>query len=284
MSIVFGETEYAYPLKEANVVIIPVPYEHSTSYGQGTALGPAEIIRASAYMELYDEEIDSEPWRAGVYVAPEVDTSGAPEQVMAAIESAVATYLDMGKFVIPLGGEHSISYGVYRAFHKRFDNLSVLQFDAHSDLRESYQDSIYSHASVMKRIWDLNKNIVQVGIRAQDIEERKLITENGIKTYYAHQVRRNGFSRDIIEDLSENVFITFDVDYFDPSIMPSTGTPEPGGFYWQETLDFLKLVFQHRNVVGCDVVELSPAKGISHPDFLTTRLVYKFIGYWNLWR
>ncbi len=284
MSIVFGETEYAFSLDEAQVVILPVPYEYSTSYGKGTALGPDAIIAASPYLELYDEETDSEPWRAGIYVAPPVDVRGSAEQVMTNIENAIAKYLDMGKFVVPLGGEHSVSNGVYRAFHSRFGNLSVLQFDAHSDLRESYQDSIYSHASVMKRIWDLNKRIVQVGIRAQDIEERNLIVQNGIKTFYAHQVRHDGLHQGIIDELSDNVFITFDVDYFDPSIMPSTGTPEPGGFLWQETLDFLKMVFQQKNVVGCDVVELAPVDGLSHPDFMTSRLVYKMIGYWNLWR
>jgi agmatinase len=180
---------------------------------------------------------------------------------------------------VVLGGEHSISSAVHQAFQEKYRNLSVLQLDAHSDLREEYEGSPWSHASVMRRIWEQNKKIVQVGIRAQCSEEREFTLQNKISVHYAHDLNKHGFTDALIRILDKNVFITFDVDFFDPSIMPSTGTPEPGGFFWYETLDFLRRVFRQRNVVGFDVVELSPLPDLKHPDFLTAKLVSKLIGF-----
>jgi agmatinase len=167
---------------------------------------------------------------------------------------------------------------LYRAYHQRFNDLSVLQLDAHSDLRYEYEDSIYSHASVMRRIYELNRNIVQAGIRSQCVEEAQFIKSERIRTFYAHRLRESGFGTELIEALSSNVYLTIDVDFLDPSIMPATGTPEPGGFLWYETIRFLRRVFAERNVVGLDVVELSPLPGLAHPDFLTAKLIYKLIG------
>ncbi len=261
----------------AGAVVIPVPFEHTTSYGQGTKLGPQAIIDASAYVELYDEEYDREMYKSGVHTAPALHFRNNPEEDFDTITKEFRRVLADGKFPVGLGGEHSVSYPIYRAFHEKYDHLSVLQFDAHSDLRDSYEGTPYSHASVMRRIYDLNRDIVQVGIRSQCIEEAQFIKENKINTFYAHSLRKSGLSDDIIDRLTENVFITIDVDYFDPSIMPSTGTPEPGGFLWYETVEFLTRVFKQKNVVGFDVVELSPKTGVIHPDFFAAKLIYKML-------
>jgi agmatinase len=178
-----------------------------------------------------------------------------------------------------LGGEHSISNAVHQAVYDLYPDISVLQFDAHSDLRDTYEGSKYSHACVMRRIWELNKNIVALGIRSQSREERDLITDNNISVYYAHHLYGKPFPPEIISKLGENVYITFDVDFLDPSIMPATGTPEPGGFFWAETLGFIKKIFEKKNVVAVDLVELNPISGLLHPDFLVAKLVYKIIGY-----
>ncbi|MGD9897614.1 MAG: agmatinase [Calditrichaceae bacterium] len=261
----------------ARAVVIPVPFEHTTSYGQGAKHGPQAIIDASAYVEFYDDEYDCEMYKSGVHTTPALNFTNNPESDFDKITEEFRRVLNDGKFPVGLGGEHSVSYPTYRAFHEKYDNISVLQFDAHSDLRESYEGTPYSHASVMRRIYDLNKDIVQVGIRSQCIEEAQFIKENRINTFFAHSLRKNGLSNDIIDRLNENVFITIDVDYFDPSIMPSTGTPEPGGFLWYETVDFLSRVFKKKNVVGFDVVELSPKTGVIHPDFFAAKLIYKML-------
>jgi len=266
-------------LQDAPTVIIPVPYEQTVSYGGGTEKGPGAILEASAYVELYDEELDGEIYRSGIHTAEAVSFEGDVETDFRRITNTFQKYLELGKFPVGLGGEHSLSFPVYRAFHQYYKgDISVLQFDAHSDLRESYEGSEYSHASVMKRIYDMNESIVQVGIRAQCVEEAELIRNRKIATHYAHNLNADGFTDEIIEGLKENVFITFDVDYFDPAIMPSTGTPEPGGFHWYETIDFLRRVFKNRNVVGFDVVELSPIEGLNHAEFTVAKLIYKMIG------
>jgi len=260
----------------AGIEVLPVPYEKTTSYGTGTDRGPEAIIEASGFVELYDEVYQTEAYRRGVYTHPELKFSGDSTRDFELITGAVKSILDKNRFPVILGGEHSLSFPVYRAFHEKFTDLTVLQFDAHSDLRYSYEDSIYSHASVMHRIYELNPDIVQVGIRSQCIEEAEFIREKSIKTFYAHQVHGNGFDG-ILKDLKKNVFITFDIDYFDPSIMPATGTPEPGGFLWNETIRFLEKVFAASNVVGFDLVELSPLQGYHAADFLAAKLVYKMI-------
>jgi len=264
---------------ESPSVILPIPYEQTTSYGSGAKNGSQAILDASAYVELYDEELESEVYRTGIHTAPALDFTGNVDQDFDYISSAVQKYLEDNKFIVSLGGEHSISFPIFRAFNDHFENLSVLQLDAHSDLRESYEDSIYSHAAVMRRIFELNRNIIQLGIRSQCIEEAQFISEQKINTHFAHELSQSGFQETLIEPLKENVYLTIDVDFFDPSIMPSTGTPEPGGFLWYETLNFLKTVFIQRNVVGFDVVELSPIKGLVHPDFFAAKLVHKLLGY-----
>ncbi|MEJ2055268.1 MAG: agmatinase, partial [Calditrichaceae bacterium] len=257
--------------------IVPVPYEKTTSYGKGTSKGPKAIIEASAYVELYDEQYRLEAYKKGIVTNKPFDVTGTTEVVFKRLTQEFTRILKSNKFPIGLGGEHSITFPIYRAFNAYYNNLSVLHFDAHSDLRESYEGSIYSHASVMNRIAGLNTSITQIGVRSQCIEEAEFIEENEINTFYAHTVRRNGLNLSLLNGLQKNVYITFDLDFFDPSIMPSTGTPEPGGFQWAETIEFLYEVFKHKNVVGFDVVELAPQKTLPHPDFLAAKLVYKMM-------
>ncbi len=269
--------------EDAKVVVVPVPFERTTSYGGGTRYGPQAIIEASAYVELYDEELRYEPYKQGVHTSDPVETEGNIETVFDNITDRFSNLLQDGKFPAALGGEHSITFPIFRAFDKRYKPLSVLQLDAHSDLRSEYEGSIYSHASVMHRIMEMNPRIVQVGIRAQCVEEARLIETKGIHTHYAHDLRQNGLNERIIDDLEEHVYITIDVDFFDPSMMPATGTPEPGGFFWTESVRFLKKLFEKRNVVGFDVVETSPVNGLHHAEFTVARLIYKLMAFKYGW-
>jgi len=262
---------------QARIILLPVPYEHSTSYGKGAAKGPEAILSAGPYLEFYDDQFDCEPWQLGVYTSDPVKCIQDPEIFQQTIYNKAAELLQKDKFVIALGGEHTISFGLFRACHERFAELSVLQLDAHSDLRNSFQNSRWSHASVMRRIWELNPNIVPVGIRSQCREERDFVLEQGIAIFYAHRIQNEGLGNNVIRKLQKNVYLTIDVDFFDPSIMPSTGTPEPGGFLWYETIDFLEQVFKQRKIVGIDIVELSPKPDVPHADFLVAKLVYKLL-------
>ncbi len=263
--------------EQAKVILMPVPYEHSTSYGKGTAAGPEAILKAGPYLEFYDDQYDCEPWRLGVYTVPPVNCDQDPEIFQQTLYQKTAELLQKNKFIVALGGEHALSFGLFRAHHERFKKISVLQLDAHSDLRDSYQGSKWSHASVMRRIWELNQSIVPMGVRSQCREERDFILEHRVPVFYAHQIRKEGFKEKIIDQLREHVYLTIDVDFFDPSIMPSTGTPEPGGFLWYETLYFLENLFRQRKIVGIDIVELSPIQKVSHPDFLVAKLIYKLL-------
>ena len=263
----------------AKTVIIPVPVEYSTSYGKGTAQGPAAIIEASPFLEFYDEELDYEVWKTGIYTAPAIEGKEKPENTMQEIKKVVSSYLNKEKFPIILGGEHSISFAVHEAVVNKYPEISVLQFDAHSDLRSTYQESKFSHACVMRRIWEKNKNITGVGIRSQCIEEKLFVTENNIRIYYAHDLYGREFPETIINNQNENIYITFDLDFFDPSIMPGVGTPEPGGFLWYETVNFLRKVFERKNVVAMDFVEFCPIKNMIHPEFLVAKLIYKLLGF-----
>lgn len=262
---------------QSKYVIVPLPFEHSTSYVKGTGNGPQAILAASAYVELYDEEFNCESYRRGIHTLDAPPVSESLEKSFVHITETVLRALRAGKFAVGLGGEHSVSFPVYRAYDEVFDDLSILQLDAHSDLRYTYENTIYSHAAVMHRIYELNQNIVLVGTRSQCAEEARFIAEKGICVFYAHYLHQQGFRDDIIHHLKKNVYITFDVDFFDPALMPATGTPEPGGFFWPETIEFLNRVFQQRNVVGFDVVELSPIKNLVHADFTIAKLVYKMI-------
>ena len=276
----------------AGVVILPIPYESTVSYQGGTKLGPAAILEASRYIELYDQELDGEPGPAvGVCTLPAIHLSSAgPETAVRELREAYDAILAAAgeRLVIGLGGEHSISSAPVLANAARLQGrrLSVLQFDAHGDLRMEYEGSPYSHAAVMARCID-DADLVQVGIRAITSEERALMRERApaITTIFAEEMwDGDEWIGRAMDALGEDVYITFDVDYFDPSLMPATGTPEPGGMTWYPTMKLLRRVFTERNVVGADVVELAPIGGNAAPDFVAAKLVYKMIAYHGLRR
>lgn len=264
-------------LESAEIVIIPVPYDGTSTYGKGADKGPDAIFDASENMELYDIETDSEVYTKGVFIAPTVTENSSPEAMCDAVQASVAEYINSGKFVGVLGGEHSISIGSIKAFKEKYDDLTVLQLDAHSDLRPEYHGSECNHACAM-HLASKTTNLVQVGIRSMDSVELPYLNRENLFTSY--EIRSNSnWQTDVVNSLGKNVYITIDLDAFDPSIMPSTGTPEPGGLLWNETLDLLKMVFKRSNVVGFDINELAPSEGNSAPDFMAAKLLYKLISY-----
>jgi agmatinase len=268
--------------EDARGVVVPVPWEATVSYGAGTAKGPAAILDASRYVELYDEVLREEPYRkGGIHTAPAVDVSGGdPVAFLGELESAAARLFADGKFPVFLGGEHSLTTAPVRAARDAFEDLSVLQFDAHADLRESYEGTPWSHAAVMRRVHELGVPAVPLGIRAVSVEEAEFIHDEGLPVFWSHRIAHGEEWMDtVLNTLSETVYITFDVDFFDPSLIPATGTPEPGGGFWHETMRFLGYVFQDKNVVGMDVVELAPIDGLHAPDFVIARLVHRCLGY-----
>jgi agmatinase len=268
-------TEYA----KSKVVILPVPYGKTVSYGKGTENGPRAIITASKQVEYYDEEIDQEPFEVGIYTAETLQCKDDPKDNIDLIESVATKFVEDDKFIVMIGGEHSISTGMVKALQGKYDDFCVLQIDAHSDLREEYEGSENNHACVMRRISRLGVPIIQVGIRAMDREEKENYPLNG-KMFPMHWIVKNEFWMDkVLENISKNVYISIDLDAFDSSLMPATGTPEPGGFQWWDLMHFLRYVFKAKNVIGCDVVELAPIKDMEAPNFLAAKLVYKLIGY-----
>jgi len=268
----------------ADVVILPVPYEATTSYGGGAGNGPSAIINASRYIETYDQELDSEPFEIGVHTLPPLAlTKASPESAMAQLESAYAAVMDAfpDRFVLMLGGEHSISAPAIRAVAATTkERLHVLQFDAHADLRDEYEGTPASHASAMARVLD-HADVVGVGIRALSIEEARFAdAHEGVELVFADDMwETDAWIERVMARLGDPVYITFDVDYFDPSLMPATGTPEPGGGDWYRTLRLLRRVFHERTVLAADVVELAPIPGLHAPDFLAAKLVHKFVAY-----
>lgn len=278
-----GIPENTASFADAPVTVLPVPYEATVSWLTGTKHGPRAILDASRYVELYDHELDREPHTIGVYTLPELVLTGAgPELALQELRRAFDALLAAKKFVIMLGGEHSVSGPPILAHAARLGNrrLSVLQLDAHTDLRDEYDGTPYSHACVMHRVHE-TVDIVAVGIRSMTGEERALARARGIPIVFGHELEATGWIDRIIGALGADVYITCDVDYFDPSIMPSTGTPEPGGGRWYPTLQLLERVFRERRVVGCDVVELAPLPGLRAPDFLAAKLVYKLVGFYG---
>jgi agmatinase len=279
-----GLDEEAGSFVSAKALVLPVPYESTTSWGGGTQAGPGAILAASRYVELWDQELTVEPSTVGIHTLPALElTRAGAEPAMAELEEAYGRILDVAKdrFLVMLGGEHSISAPAVRAVASRWgERLSVLQLDAHADLRASYEGTPASHASAMRRI--LGKaDLVGVGIRGISREEVEVAEEEaGVRLIYADEMwEDDSWMNRALDALGDPVYITFDVDFLDPSLMPATGTPEPGGGDWYRTLRFLRRVFRERRVVACDVVELAPIPGMPAPDFLAAKLAYKLIGY-----
>ena len=264
----------------SKVVILPIPYEKTTTYVKGTALGPRAIIDASINMEIYDEELDKDISKIGICTLNPLIIDKSPEEMINEVSENTKKLIDERKFPVIIGGEHSITLGCVKAMSNSYDDISILQLDAHADLREEYDGSKYNHACAMKRCMDTCKNIVQVGIRSLSPEEAEFLKKNDMKLFWAKDIHDNSeWEKDAISLLSNNVYITFDVDVLDPSIMPSTGTPEPGGLNYYAILKFLKKVFENKNVIGFDVVELCPNKNNVSPDFTVAKIIYKMIGY-----
>jgi agmatinase len=262
--------------ESARIAILPLPFEVSSTWMRGSEKGPEAIIEASANMELYDIETGTEPYRRGIFTCQPVVAPAAPEMVEKT-RLRVSELLDDGKFVVALGGEHTVSLGVIKAFHERHPGLSVLHLDAHADTREEYHGDRLSHACVMARVEELTKEIVSVGIRSMDSAEMEGLDPS--RVFFAHDIqRRAGWVEDAVRKLTGEVYVTIDLDVFDPGIMPSTGTPEPGGLGWYQVLDLLRAVAREKTVLGFDVVELCPADNRA-PDFLAARLIYALLGY-----
>jgi len=262
-------------LDDAKVVLIPIPYDGTSTWGKGADKGPDAFLAASENMELFDIETRTEVYRKGVYLAPPVTEDASPEKMVESVYKTTKNYLKQDKFVTLFGGEHSVSIGSIRAFNETFEDLTVVQIDAHADLRPSYEGSACNHACA---VYEASKttNLIQVGIRSMDVEELDNMDENQV--YFAHDLYEDWMD-DAIGQMTPNVFITIDLDAFDPSIMPSTGTPEPGGLFWYETLDFLRMIFKKKNVVGFDIVELAPNENEKSSDFLAAKLYYKMLSY-----
>ncbi len=270
----------------SDIVIVSAPYEHTVTYGGGASAGPNSIIEASHYVEFYDDEFDRELcFEHGIAALPELDFTNCHDQAMLAkIEELTDRLIDDNKFVVILGGEHTIATAPIKSHFKKYPNMSVLHFDAHSDLRDEYLDSKYSHASFMARVCEFfpPERITQVGIRAQCREEADFIKATNIHTFYASAIRRglhgSYWQQAVADTLADEVYVTFDIDYFDPAIIPATGTPEPDGFSYNETLDIFRILRrQGKRIVGFDLVELAPIKGLHHPNLTAAKLVYKIL-------
>lgn len=279
--LAFGGTlPHAATFESAKVIILPIPLESTTSYVSGTRNGPREILVASSHMELWDDEMNTDVHPIGIHTLPEMelpfDDMG---DIMAEIRRVVAAVLDHDKFPVVLGGEHSLTAPVVAAVATKHSGLSVLQIDAHADLRDTYMGTRFNHACAMRRVLEYAR-CTQVGIRSMSTDEAKVAPTLPTEIFYDFNMRHDkNWIDQVVESLGETVYITIDCDGMDPAIMPATGTPEPGGLSWYEMLSLLRAVISARNVVGCDLVELSPLPGIVAPNFLCAKLIYKILTY-----
>jgi agmatinase len=266
----------------AEILVLPVSYEGTVSYGTGTGSGAMAIVDASRNMELYEEETDSEVYKIGIHTLPEFAPRPSPQQMMADLYDEAARLVDSGKFVCMLGGEHSVSAPIIKAHAEKYENLSVLQIDAHADLRDEYDGTPHSHASIMARVVkDLNIPSVQVGIRSISGDEARSLKQGlPTKIFWARDVvGRTDWIDDAVDSLTENVYLTIDIDGLDPSLVPTTGTPEPGGLGWYETLALIRRIAEKKRIVGMDLVEYSYVPDQDAPAFLCAKLVYKSLAY-----
>jgi len=264
----------------ARVAILPIPLDRTTSYVAGTRNGPHEILVASSHMELWDEETETDVHSIGIYTMPEMELPfGTMDEVVKEIRRVAAELVARGKFPVVLGGEHSITPPVVAAVAEKHPGISVLQLDAHADLRESFMGTRHNHACAMRRVLEFAR-CTQVGIRSLSTEEAEAAPTLPTEIFYDYNMRQHDdWIERIVDSLSESVYITIDVDGFDPAIMPATGTPEPGGLTWYEALTLLRRVIESRRVVGFDIVELSPMPGNLAPNFMCAKLIYKLLAY-----
>ena len=263
--------------EESDIYLQSIPYDGTSTWGKGADKGFAAFLEASKNMELYDIETQTEVYKRGIHLLPELSHFDSPEEMFQKVYKLAKDLISEGRFNTFFGGEHSISIGIIKAYYEHFENLSVLQIDAHSDLRQSYNGSQYNHACALYDC-SLNCNLVQVGIRSMDITEKINMQENNV--FYAKDIiHSESWQIDSINRLTDKVYITLDLDALDPSIMPSTGTPEPGGFSWWQLTKYLRQVFKHKVIVGFDIVELAPIPKLPAPNFLAAKLYYKMLSY-----
>lgn len=278
MTKTFAGIEEEYTDKNTSKIFLQsIPYDGTSTWGKGADKGFEAFMDAAENMELYDIETNSEVYLQGIHTLAAAPDFKSPEEMYQYTYHNTQELLKEGKFLTFFGGEHSISIGLIQAHYEHFDNLTILQIDAHADLRPSYEGTAYNHACA---VYDASKNcnLLQVGIRSMDTSEKEHMDYD--KVVFADEINRDNLWIDkVLANLTENVYITFDLDAFDPSIMPATGTPEPGGMHWHETLKFLQRVFQKSNVVGFDIVELAPIPGYKAPQFLAAKLYYKMLSY-----
>lgn len=272
----------------ARVAVLPVPFERTVSYGHGTGSGPAAIIRASQSMELWDEELGTEPYRVGIATLPPfVPEAHDLGEALAEIEAEARRHLEAGKFLLTLGGEHSLTIAPFRAAQAvaaaRGEAIGVVQFDAHADLREEFEGTRHSHAAVMRRVLETGAPTVAVGLRAVSAPEGELIAERSLPVIWGWELEDEAAAEErfaaMLAELPDTVYLTFDIDYFDPALVPATGTPEPGGGRWWPTLRLLRTLFRSKRVIAMDLVELAPVGGLPASDFVAARLAYKALAY-----
>ncbi len=270
------DSEFA-QFDKSSVLLQSIPYDGTSTWGKGANKGFSEFLEAAENMELYDIETNSEVYKQGIHILPEISEKSSPENVYKTVLESTLKLLDTHKFLTFLGGEHSISIGIIEAYRRRYNNLTVLQLDAHADLRKSYLGSEYNHACALHQA-NRNTNLVQVGIRSMDESEKQYTKRD--RCFYAEEIHQTKtWIDEAISLMSDNVYITIDLDVLDPSIMPATGTPEPGGIDWYTLLEFLKKVFAKNNVVGFDIVEFAPIENLKAPGFLVAKLYYKLLSY-----
>ena len=275
----FGDFEEQYTdYAQAEIAILPVPYDGTSTWLKGADKGPQAILEASPNMEFYDIETDSEVFRHGIATLDAVTEDVSPEAMAEVVEQRMDAILKDRKFPVILGGEHSVSIGAFRAVAKHYDNFSILQLDAHSDMRDEYEGTPFNHACVMARGKEVTPSFAQVGIRSSATEERHNVEADRI--FYAHEIKESGDSTwmyEVSQKLLDNVYVTIDLDVLDPAYMPSTGTPEPDGLAYRDLLNLLKLVNERHNIIGLDVVELCPNAVNKAPDFLAAKLIYQIL-------
>ncbi|WP_430816428.1 agmatinase [Carboxylicivirga sp. RSCT41] len=278
MNRFFGETKDDYvSLEEANILLQSVPYDGTSTWGKGADKGFEVFLNTVPNLEFFDIETDAEVYKQGIHILPDIEERSSPEKVYQTVLKHTKELLKMNKFLTFFGGEHSISIGIIEAFRQQYNNLTVLQLDAHSDLRPSYHNSEYNHACALHKA-SQTTNLIQVGIRSMDVVEKPYLDKN--KCFFAEEIYGTEDWMDkSIELMTDDVYLTIDLDALDPSIMPSTGTPEPGGLSWDTCIRYLKKVFQRKNVVGFDIVEFAPIDGLHAPDFLVAKLYYKLLSY-----
>lgn len=278
MKRIFGGIEPELADKDfAKIWLQSIPFDGTSTWGKGADKGFDAFLDAAENMELYDIETDSEVYKQGIYILDDFPKFETAEEMFEAVYETTQKLLGENKFLTFMGGEHSVSIGIIKAFYEHFKDLTVLQIDAHADQRPEYHGTPYNHACA---VYDAgqNCNLIQVGIRSMDVEEKENM--DYFKTFFAHEMYGNtDWIKQSLDLMTDNVYITFDLDAFDSSIMPATGTPEPGGLDWYTTMNYLRQVFENKNVVGFDIVELAPIQGLKAPQFLVAKLFYKMLSY-----